>query len=82
MIRKAYGSGIGDVKPWITGNMSNINSPLVQPSYNGEDNTVQLGVQIVNINGLPITFEDATEAFDEPLSKAQVLAIITPFIKP
>ena len=81
MIRKAYGSGIGDVKPWITGNMSNINSPLVQPSYNGEDNTLQLGVQIVNINGLPITFEDATEAFDEPLSKAQVLAIVTPFIK-
>ena len=81
MIRKAYGSGIGNVKPWITGNMSNINSPAVQPSYDGEDNTVQLGIQIVNINGLPITFEDATEAFDEPLTKSQVLAIVTNFIK-
>ena len=82
MIRRAYGSGIGNVKPWITGNMSNINSSAVQPSYNGEDNTLQLGVQIVNINGLAISFEDATEAFDEPLTKAQVLAIVTNFIKP
>ena len=65
-----------------TGNISNINLPAVQPGYNGEDNTVQLGIQIVNINGLPITFEDAIEAFDEPLTKAQVLAMVSNFIKP
>jgi rubrerythrin len=80
-MRLAYGSGIGDVKPWITLNMSNINSPAVQPSYNGEENTIQAGIQIVNINGFAITAEDASEAFDEPLSKDQVLAIIRPFIK-
>jgi len=79
-IRKLFGSGVGDVKPWITLNMSNINSPLVQPSYNGEELTVQLGIQIVKINGFDISAEDASEAFDEPLTKAQVLAIIDPFI--
>lgn len=79
-IRKLLGSGVGDVKPWITLNMSNINSPLVQPSYNGEENTVQLGIEIVNINGFDISAEDASEAFDEPLTKEQVLAIIDPFI--
>ena len=82
IMRRAYGSGIGDVKPWITGNMSNINSQAVQPSYNGEENTVQLGIQIVGINGLDISADDATEAFDEPLSKEQVLAIVSNFIKP
>lgn len=82
LMRKLYGSGVGNVKPWITGNMSNIASPAVQPSYNGEENTNQAGIQIVNINGLPISVNAATEAFDEPLTKAQVLAIIGPFIKP
>lgn len=79
-LRKLFGSGVGDVKPWITLNMSNINSPLVQPSYNGEENTVQAGVQITGIGGFDISAEDASEAFDEPLTKAQVLAIVDPFI--
>lgn len=82
LLRKVLGSGIGNLKPWITLNMSNINSPAVQPSYNGEENTNQAGIQIVNINGLPISVNAASEAFDEPLTKAQVLAIIGPFIKP
>ncbi|HUR12705.1 MAG TPA: ferritin-like domain-containing protein [Flavitalea sp.] len=79
-LRKLFGSGVGDVKPWITLNMSNINSPLVQPSYNGEENTVQAGIQIVGIGGFDISAEDASEAFDEPLTKEQVLAIVDPFI--
>ncbi len=81
-VRKAYGSGVGDVKPWITGNMSGINSQAVQPNYNGEDNIMQSGMSIVGINGFPISFSAATEAFDEPLSKAEVLPIVTLFIKP
>lgn len=80
-MRKAYGSGIGNVKPWITGNMSGINSPVVQPSYNGEDLTVQATINIVNINGFAISADAASEAFDEPLTKAQVLAIVGPFFK-
>jgi len=80
-LRKAYGSGIGNVKPWITGKMSGINSSAVQASYDGEDNTTQAGVQIVNINGMGTSSDAASEAFDEPLTKDQVLAIVGPFIK-
>ncbi|MEO6316371.1 MAG: ferritin-like domain-containing protein [Chitinophagaceae bacterium] len=80
-LRKAYGSGIGNVKPWITGKMSGINSSAVQASYDGEDLTTQAMVSIVNINGFSISADAASEAFDEPLSKDQVLAIVGPFIK-
>ena len=79
-LRKAFGSGIGNVKPWITGKMSGINSSAVQPSYDGEDLTVQATINIVNINGFSISADAASEAFDEPLSKDQVLAIVKPFI--
>ena len=68
------------LQPWITLNQSGIGSPLVQPSYNGEELTTQAGVNIVGIGGFNITAEDASEAFDEPLTKAQVLAIVDPFI--
>lgn len=71
---------VGMPQPWITLNQSNIASPAVQPSYNGEENTMQAGVQITGINGFAITSEDASESFDEPLTKAQVLAIVDPFI--
>ena len=78
--RKPSGFVVGVPDPWITLNMSNIASDLVQPSYDGEQLTVQAGVNIVGINGFNITPEDASEAFDEPLSRAQILAIVDPFI--
>lgn len=68
------------LQPWITGKNSGINSPLVQASYDGEELTSQAGISITGINGLDISADDASEAFDEPLTKAQVLAIVTPFI--
>ena len=68
------------LQPWITLNQSGIGTSLVQPSYNGEELTTQAGVNVVGINGFAITAEDASEAFDEPLTKAQVLAIVDPFI--
>lgn len=80
-LRKAYGSGVGNVKPWITGKMSGINSTAVQPSYDGEEVTTQATINIVNIGGMAISADAASEAFDEPLSKEQVLAIVGPFIK-
>jgi rubrerythrin len=76
----ASGLVVGLLQPWITLNHSNIASPLVQPSYNGEELTVQAGIQIININGFPISAEEASESFDEPLTKAEVLAIVDPFI--
>lgn len=76
-MRKA--NGFGDVKPWITGNDSGIGA-VVQASYDGEENTLQAGIQIKDINGKAISMSDASEAFDEPLSKDQILAIVAPFI--
>ena len=78
--RKPSALVVGMPLPWITLNNSNIASPLVQPSYNGEENTIQGGVEIVRINNFEISREDASEAFDEPLTKEQVLAIVDPFI--
>ncbi|MEI9809034.1 MAG: ferritin-like domain-containing protein [Bacteroidota bacterium] len=71
-----------NVKPWITGKQSGIDSAAVQASYDGEEITTQAGVPIININGQVISSDAASEAFDEPLTKAQVLAIVDPFIVP
>lgn len=79
-MRRAAGGSlvVGDVKPWITGNQSNIATTAVQASYNGEDNTMQATVQISGLGGTSLNA--ATESFDEPLDKAAVLAIVDPFI--
>lgn len=52
--------------------------------YAGEDNTTQGTVNITGLSNLPSGFNAAaaTEAFDEPLTKAQVIAIVQPFFKP
>lgn len=81
-LRQQLGSGFGNLQPWITGNMSGIDSSLVQPSYNGEENTMQAEIEITNINGFTISSESASEAFDEPLTPEQVLAIVDGFIVP
>ncbi len=69
-----------NVKPWITGKDNGIGLAAVQPSYDGEELDTQAGVKITGINGTPISFNAATESFDEPLTMAQVLAIVDPFI--
>ncbi len=74
-MRKARGA---DVKPWITGTNSGI-GPVVAASYAGEDATTQAGVNIINLGGQTISAAAASEAFDEPLTKEQVTAIVTPF---
>ena len=83
MIRKADNglvpAGV-NVKPWITLKQSGISSTAVQASYDGEETTNQAAVEIVNINGQTISANAASEAFDEPLSMSQVLAIVDPFI--
>ncbi len=80
LLRKELGSGVGDLKPWITGKESGINNALVQPSYDGEENTTQAGVKIANIGGFDISEAAASESFDEPLSAEQVLMIVDGFI--
>ena len=72
------------LKPWITLNYSGIDFPpanaAIQPSYNGEELTTQAGVNIVGLGGAFNTAGAASEGFDEPLTMAQVLAIVDPFI--
>ncbi len=75
-MRKARGA---NVKPWITGKESGIGA-AVQASYDGEELDTQANIKITNINGQNISVNAATEAFDEPLTKAQILAIVDPFI--
>lgn len=73
------------VKPWITLDQSGIAFPpgnaAIQKSYNGEEVVTQAGVTITGIGGNAfIDAKAASEAFDEPLTTAQVLDIVDPFI--
>ncbi len=56
-------------KGWITGNTTDANAAAIAAVYAGEEAT----------NGAA-TGDAGTEAFDEPLTMAQVLAIVDPFI--
>jgi hypothetical protein len=81
-VRRLRG-GFADLEPqqgWITLNVRGPGMPeATQPVYNGEENVVQAGI---NITTLPpaSAASQASEAFDEPLTKAEVLMIVDPFI--
>ncbi len=81
-MRKA--NGFGEVKPWITGKDTGGIGSAVDASYAGEENVTQGGVNITTLPAVTgtVSVNAATEAFDEPLTKSQVLAIVGPFIKP
>jgi Ferritin-like domain len=72
------------LKPWITLNYSGIDYPPAQANINlsfaGEELTTQAGVNIVGLGGAFNTATAASEGFDEPLTSAQVLTIVDPFI--
>ena len=72
------------LKPWVTLNFSGVDFPPAQaainPSYAGEELTTQAGVNIVGLGGAFNTAAAASEGFDEPLTMAQVLTIVDPFI--
>ncbi|MGI8510182.1 MAG: ferritin-like domain-containing protein, partial [Gemmatimonadaceae bacterium] len=51
-----------------------------QPVYNGEDNTTHGGVNAAGLGTNAGGTAAVTEAFDEPLTKDQVLAIVAPFL--
>ena len=53
--------------------------------YQGEGNTTHSGVNVTGLPNLPTTnfsANAASEAFDEPLTMAQVIAIVQPFFIP
>jgi rubrerythrin len=64
------------IKGWIT-NAEGMPAAV----YAGEEVVLQGGVNLPGVEGLEkMSFATITEAFDEPLTKAEVLAIATPFI--
>jgi rubrerythrin len=70
-------TGNTQLKPWITEKYTDV--AATQAVYNGEENPTQAGVPITNIaSGIDV--KAATEAFDEPMAKADVLAIASLFI--
>ncbi len=80
MMRRARGVSI---KPWITGTNDTSIGAAVNASYAGEDNVTQLGVNVTTLPAVSgaTTMDTATQAFDEPLDMATVVAIVTPFFK-
>lgn len=76
-------AGVTDApKPWITGNVAP--AAAVQASYNGEDNTTHLGVNVTTLPAVSgnVSSIAASESFDEPLTKDEVVTIVTPFYRP
>jgi hypothetical protein len=72
--------GAAGTKPWITG-ANDTGITAVNANYAGEDNVNQGGVTITNLAGVGgnISVNAATASFDEPLTMAQVLPLVTPF---
>ncbi|MCY7350418.1 MAG: ferritin-like domain-containing protein [Cytophagaceae bacterium] len=72
------------IKPWIVGMDSGIEGGaggLVVANYAGEITTNQGGVEIFKIHP-NVTFDIATESFDEPLSRGDVENLVKGFIVP
>lgn len=67
-------------KGWITGNSRGTLPQFAQAIYAGEDNVTQGAVAITTLPGGIGGAAGASEAFDEPLSKADVAAIVAPFL--
>lgn len=65
-------------KGWIVSNSRGTLPAFLQPIYTGEDNRTQGAVVV---SSLPGSSAAAADAFDEPLTKAEVTAILTPFIQ-
>ncbi len=74
MIRRLRGE-----KEWITGNSRGTLPPQAQAVYDGEENTVQGGIDFAGAGGTPR--DAASQTFDEPLTRAQVLSIAGLFIR-
>jgi hypothetical protein len=72
--------GATTTKPWITG-ANDTGIAAVNGNYAGEDNVSQGGVTITSLAGVSgnVAVNAATESFDEPLTSAQVVALVGPF---
>jgi rubrerythrin len=79
MVRRLRGKRSNmNIKGWITNAESN-GAP--EACYQGEDNVVHAGASLNDISSLnSVSMEAKTEAFDEPLSRNEVLQIVKPFV--
>lgn len=70
------------IKSWITG-ANDSGFAGIAANYAGEDNTNQGGVDLTTlinpVTGVKFTASAITEAFDEPLTFAQVVPLVSPF---
>ena len=67
-------------KAWITGDSPDDLPPFAAAIYAGESVTTQGTVNVAGSIDSAAGADAASQAFDEPLTTAQVTAIITPFI--
>lgn len=67
-------------KGWITGSSRDDLPAFTQGIYAGEDNVTHAGIDITALGTGNGGIDGVTEAFDEPLTKEQVLQIVTPFL--
>ena len=71
------------LKPYITGANDSGAGTAVDGNYVREDATIQTvgatNITITGINGMSISANAASQAFDEPLTAAEVLALVAPF---
>lgn len=78
-VRKLRASkGLDTVKPWITGNDRGTLPSQAQAVYDGEQNSIQGGVDVKTITSVGTSA--VQEAFDEPLTDTEVLAIAGLFL--
>ncbi len=70
---------IAGLKGWIVLNQRGNIPAIFQGIYDGEENVVQAGINLVTLTGLPAT--TVSEAFDEPLTAEQVLRNLQPFVR-
>ena len=81
-MRRDVTGGVPTQKPWITMKDRGGLPEAFQGVYNGEEATTQAGVTITgSFGGVTIDANAASEAFDEPLTVAEVNAIVMPFIR-
>ncbi|MFD0749614.1 ferritin-like domain-containing protein [Mucilaginibacter calamicampi] len=79
-LRRSRGGAGAATKPWIVG-ANDTGISAVNANYAGEDNVTQGPVTITSLTGVGgnISVNAATGSFDEPLTMAQVLPLVTPF---
>lgn len=67
-------------KGWITNNDNSSLPDVTNPIYAGEENIMQAGLNAVTITNGKVSQNAVTEAYDEPLTMAEVLNIASLFL--